>query len=264
LPPLTTTHQARAQILAVRSDSEAGRADAQRAARGAKVTPGFYLIGLSNLDADKERNLQLLNERGWFDIPVVYNNNRRVVPIWTRGRPASAHDRFCADSAAPAAPDSFAPTRSVASQCQQVQPRKDAEIDGAAASWRSPAGNASNLRAKADARIAGANGTSERGTINFSSVVTPADGARAGQCKRRGFRHVRAWNTPRLDRLHEWPKTVKNHRDAVTPSTGENRVDALPDQGQRNTSSDMNARRFIRSPRRHGRAGSEAFRGRAL
>src|SRR5215831_10481609 len=57
--------------------------------------------------------------------------------------------------------------KTVASQCQQVQPRKDAEIDGAAASWRSPAGNAFNLRAKADARIAGANGTSERGTINF-------------------------------------------------------------------------------------------------
>src|SRR5262245_26394693 len=68
----------------------------------------------------------------------------------------------------------------------------------------------------------------------FSSVVTPADGARAGQCKRRGFRHVRAWNTPRFERLHEWPKTVKDHRDAVTPSTGENRVDALADQGQRN------------------------------
>jgi hypothetical protein len=26
-----------------------------------KVTTGFYMIGLSNLDADKERNLQLLN-----------------------------------------------------------------------------------------------------------------------------------------------------------------------------------------------------------
>ena len=44
-----------------------------------KVTPGFYLIGLSNLDADKERNLQLLKERAWFDIPVVYNNNRRAI-----------------------------------------------------------------------------------------------------------------------------------------------------------------------------------------
>ncbi len=30
-----------------------------------KVTPGFYLIGLSNAETDKDRNLQLLKERGW-------------------------------------------------------------------------------------------------------------------------------------------------------------------------------------------------------
>ena len=41
-----------------------------------KVTPGFYLIGLSNQEADKERNLQLLKERGWFDIPVTADNQR--------------------------------------------------------------------------------------------------------------------------------------------------------------------------------------------
>ena len=44
-----------------------------------KVTPGFYLVGLSNQEADKERNLQLLKERGWFDIPVVYNSNHRAM-----------------------------------------------------------------------------------------------------------------------------------------------------------------------------------------
>jgi hypothetical protein len=52
-----------------------------------KVTPGFYLIGLSNLGADKERNLQLLKERGWFDIPVVYNNNRRAILAMEKGAP---------------------------------------------------------------------------------------------------------------------------------------------------------------------------------
>jgi hypothetical protein len=52
-----------------------------------KVTPGFYLIGLSNLDADKDRNLQLLKERGWFDIPVVYNNNRRAILAMEKGTP---------------------------------------------------------------------------------------------------------------------------------------------------------------------------------
>jgi hypothetical protein len=52
-----------------------------------KVTPGFYLIGLSNQEADKERNLQLLKERGWFDIPVVYNNNRRAILAMEKGTP---------------------------------------------------------------------------------------------------------------------------------------------------------------------------------
>jgi hypothetical protein len=52
-----------------------------------KVTNGFYLIGLSNLEADKERNLQLLKERGWFDIPVVYNNNRRAILAMEKGTP---------------------------------------------------------------------------------------------------------------------------------------------------------------------------------
>jgi hypothetical protein len=52
-----------------------------------KVTPGFYLIGLSNVDVDKERNLQLLKERRWFDIPVVYNNNRRAILSMEKGTP---------------------------------------------------------------------------------------------------------------------------------------------------------------------------------
>ena len=49
--------------------------------------PGFYLIGLSNLDQDKERNLQLLKERGWFDVPVVYGNNRRAILAVEKGTP---------------------------------------------------------------------------------------------------------------------------------------------------------------------------------
>jgi hypothetical protein len=52
-----------------------------------KVTPGFYLIGLSNLDQDRDRNLQLLKDRAWFDIPVVYNNNRRAILAMEKGTP---------------------------------------------------------------------------------------------------------------------------------------------------------------------------------
>ena len=60
-----------------------------------KIKPGFYLIGLSNQEADKERNLQLLKERGWFDIPVVYNNNRRAILAMEKGPPG---DRAFADA----------------------------------------------------------------------------------------------------------------------------------------------------------------------
>jgi hypothetical protein len=57
------------------------------AGHAVKVTPGFYLVGLSNGDAEKERNLQLLKERAWFDIPVVYNNNRRAILAMEKGTP---------------------------------------------------------------------------------------------------------------------------------------------------------------------------------
>jgi len=57
------------------------------AGHAVKVTPGFYLVGLSNSDTEKERNLQLLKDRAWFDIPVVYNNNRRAILAMEKGTP---------------------------------------------------------------------------------------------------------------------------------------------------------------------------------
>jgi hypothetical protein len=52
-----------------------------------KVTPGFFLIGLSSLESDMQRNIQLLKERGWFDIPMVYANNRRAILAIEKGTP---------------------------------------------------------------------------------------------------------------------------------------------------------------------------------
>jgi hypothetical protein len=52
-----------------------------------KVTPGFFLIGLSSSEAEMQRNLQLLKERAWFDIPIVYNNNRRAILAVEKGTP---------------------------------------------------------------------------------------------------------------------------------------------------------------------------------
>jgi hypothetical protein len=52
-----------------------------------KVTSGFFLLGLSSVDSEKERNIQLLKERAWFDIPVVYNNGRRAIVAVEKGNP---------------------------------------------------------------------------------------------------------------------------------------------------------------------------------
>ncbi|MGZ8299668.1 MAG: hypothetical protein ACXWU5_04525 [Rhodoplanes sp.] len=60
-----------------------------------KVTAGFFLIGLSSAEADIQRNIQLLKERGWFDVPVVYANGRRAILAIEKGAPG---DRAFADA----------------------------------------------------------------------------------------------------------------------------------------------------------------------
>ncbi|MGB8398507.1 MAG: hypothetical protein WCE35_06870, partial [Bradyrhizobium sp.] len=52
-----------------------------------RVTDGFFLVGLSNVDADRARNLQLLKERSWFDVPLVYTNQRRAIIAIEKGAP---------------------------------------------------------------------------------------------------------------------------------------------------------------------------------
>lgn len=52
-----------------------------------KVTNGYFLIGLSAVEIDKQRNIQLLKERDWFDIPVVYTNNKRAILAVEKGTP---------------------------------------------------------------------------------------------------------------------------------------------------------------------------------
>jgi len=52
-----------------------------------KVTNGFFLIGLNVVDVDMQRNIALLKERPWFDIPIVYNNNKRAILAVEKGTP---------------------------------------------------------------------------------------------------------------------------------------------------------------------------------
>ena len=50
-----------------------------------KVTDGFFLDGLSDTPADRARNLGLLQERAWFDIPLVYSNQHRAIVAIEKG-----------------------------------------------------------------------------------------------------------------------------------------------------------------------------------
>jgi hypothetical protein len=52
-----------------------------------KVTDGFFLVGLSNVESERSRNLQLLKERSWFDVPLVYVNQRRAIIAIEKGAP---------------------------------------------------------------------------------------------------------------------------------------------------------------------------------
>ena len=52
-----------------------------------KVTNGYFLIGLSSVDVDRERNIQLLKERDWSDIPIVYTSGKRAILAMEKGTP---------------------------------------------------------------------------------------------------------------------------------------------------------------------------------
>jgi hypothetical protein len=52
-----------------------------------KVTNGFFLIGLSAVEVDLQRNIQLLKERSWFDVPLVFTSNKRAILAVEKGTP---------------------------------------------------------------------------------------------------------------------------------------------------------------------------------
>jgi hypothetical protein len=54
-----------------------------------KVTNGYFLIGLSAVDVDVQRNIQLLKERDWFDIPIVYTSGKRAILAIEKGSPGA-------------------------------------------------------------------------------------------------------------------------------------------------------------------------------
>jgi hypothetical protein len=70
-----------------------------------KVTNGFFLVGLADSPTDQGRNAQLLKERGWIDVPVLYDNGRRAIMTLEKGIPGDRvfADAFAAWGSAPTA-----------------------------------------------------------------------------------------------------------------------------------------------------------------
>ena len=54
-----------------------------------KVTNGYFLIGLSAVDVDKQRNIKLMKDQDWLDIPVVYTSGRRAILAIEKGTPGN-------------------------------------------------------------------------------------------------------------------------------------------------------------------------------
>jgi hypothetical protein len=52
-----------------------------------KVMTNSFLIGLSSVDADMQRNIELLKEQSWIDIPVIYGDGKRAIIAVEMGAP---------------------------------------------------------------------------------------------------------------------------------------------------------------------------------
>jgi hypothetical protein len=54
-----------------------------------KVSANFFLLGLTSVDADMKSNIQLLKERPWFDVPIVYGDGTRAIVAFEKGTSGS-------------------------------------------------------------------------------------------------------------------------------------------------------------------------------
>jgi hypothetical protein len=65
---------------------EAGRG-APLAGLAVKVTNNYFLVGLSALDTDVQHNLEMLKQRSWLDVPLVYTSGKRAILSLEKGTP---------------------------------------------------------------------------------------------------------------------------------------------------------------------------------
>lgn len=69
--------------LILKADEQA-RGDALVGA-SAKVSENFFWIALSATDAERQRNMKFFRERGWIDVPVLYESGRRAILTLEKG-----------------------------------------------------------------------------------------------------------------------------------------------------------------------------------
>ncbi len=50
-----------------------------------EITNNLFVVGLSSVEADRQRNVQLLKDRSWFDIPIVYGDGKRALIAIEKG-----------------------------------------------------------------------------------------------------------------------------------------------------------------------------------
>ena len=66
--------------------SEQARGEALRGA-AARVANGFFWVALSSKEKDVKANVDLLRERSWFDIPILYDSGKRAILTIEKGAP---------------------------------------------------------------------------------------------------------------------------------------------------------------------------------
>jgi hypothetical protein len=69
--------------LAMKPDDEAN--GTRLAVQSATISPGFFLLALSGVQADIDINLKLLKEQPWLMIPIVYSNGSRAMLNFNKG-----------------------------------------------------------------------------------------------------------------------------------------------------------------------------------
>jgi hypothetical protein len=69
--------------LAMKADDDAN--GVRLTVQGATISPGFFLLALSDVQADLNVNLKLLKQQSWLMIPIVYSNGNRGTLNFCKG-----------------------------------------------------------------------------------------------------------------------------------------------------------------------------------